>query len=226
MNTHEISICIVNWNRSRLDIGNGKILELLPNCIKSLAEAYRDYDSELIIADFCSTDWPLNQWLASVWTKPYSIIDCQLPFSLGMGRNNALTHVKGKIIYLIDADMIVPTDYAKITIEQIEKGFALFPLYRRQGAIDGNKNYSGAGWGNAVITTDILQQVRNCKHDKIYPESTLWGGEDTAMVNAIRGHKIAPLWREEIAGFIHQYHPKSGSYWYSQINKGNHEKSK
>src|SRR5258706_9357036 len=103
-----ISICVTIKNRSRLNAG-GRELLLFPNCVKSIVESTRGIkDVELVVADWESTDWPLNEWLErAAGDIPVRLIEVKGAFSRGRGRNTAAAAARGDALLFLDADSIL-----------------------------------------------------------------------------------------------------------------------
>src|SRR5690606_11235741 len=60
-----LSICTTIKNRSRLRV-DGHELRLFPNCVASIIESIpKDLHCELVVTDWESDDWPLEEWLES-----------------------------------------------------------------------------------------------------------------------------------------------------------------
>ena len=58
----KLSICIPVKNRSNVYTPND-FLKILPNTIKSISEYPNPEELEIVICDFNSTDWPLEDWI-------------------------------------------------------------------------------------------------------------------------------------------------------------------
>jgi glycosyltransferase involved in cell wall biosynthesis len=218
----KITIGIVNYNRSRMlspcqERSISNYLFLLPNCIASLTASVDKQisakDIDLIIVDFNSTDWPPQEWMSLFWPYNYKIIKAALPFSIGKGRNIIVNDFSGDILILLDADMLVPADFMAGVVEALVSGFVIMPLYLRYSNPEQTKTSEGVGYGNLVINSDVVAFLRQKFAGKPYPETERWGGEDVAVARAIQCSGKWPVKRELLAGFYHQWHPKTGDFY-------------
>lgn len=125
-----LSICITVKNRSRFLLPNGDTLYLFPNCLKSLAIVAREVENvEVVICDFDSTDWPLDQWVGEVLKQiPYRIIKSKNKFHSGLGRNIAADHAKGEFLLFLDAEMIVPLNVVMNGLKYLYQQKVYFPI--------------------------------------------------------------------------------------------------
>ena len=58
-----LSICVALKNRS-LVMADGRELRLFPNCVRSIVQSLDGtLPTELVVADWDSDDWPLDEWL-------------------------------------------------------------------------------------------------------------------------------------------------------------------
>jgi glycosyltransferase involved in cell wall biosynthesis len=222
----KITIGIVNYNRSKVlspfpERSGSNYLFLLSKCIISLKKSVDAIEGitatqksiDLLIVDFNSTDYPVNQWIVMYWPYDYRIIKLNEPFSIGRGRNILINQFSRDILILLDADMIVPVNFIQTVIEQAAKGFAIMPLYQRYINPEHTKTSDGIGYGNLIIRSDVVSFLRQKFTGKPYPESQTWGGEDVFVANAIKKSGKWPIKREFIAGFMHQWHPKTGDFY-------------
>ena len=58
----KLSICIVVKDRSKVPTKDG-YLYLLPKCIESISNYHSPEQIEVVICDFHSKDWPLEEWV-------------------------------------------------------------------------------------------------------------------------------------------------------------------
>lgn len=126
----QLSIIITNNRRSKVDVGDGKIATLLPNCIESLAKVVRPADdAELIISNYDDSDWPLAAWLENAAGDiPYTIVKGSGTFHNGAGRNLAADHATGKYLLFLDADMIVPRTIIANGLKAVHAGKLYYPI--------------------------------------------------------------------------------------------------
>jgi glycosyltransferase involved in cell wall biosynthesis len=170
-------------------------------------------DIDLMIIDFNSTDHPVDKWIDDYWPFDYMITKVNKPFSPGLGRNILINQFSRDILILLDADMIVPTNFIQIVALQATKGYAVMPLYQRYVNPEHTKTSDGIGYGNLVIRSDVVSFLRQKFTGKPYPELHRWGGEDVFVANAIKNSGKWSIKRELIPGFMHQWHPKTGDFY-------------
>jgi glycosyltransferase involved in cell wall biosynthesis len=139
------------------------------------------------------------------------------PFSAGAWRTMAANASKGEILVMLDADMLVPPDFLVRMAAIVRAGRAAFPLYMREDH-PGGRQSPGNGWGNAAFSREVWTAVAAAYNGHPYPETTRWGHEDVAF--AKRVHRLVPFWRELVPGFVHLWHPKTGSQWYGAPGVG------
>src|SRR4051794_22976017 len=103
-----LSICVTVKNRSRVRVADHE-LRLFPDCIESIARATsRQTPVELVVADWESDDWPLNEWLPqAIADTPTRLISMTGTFSRGRGLNAAARASDGALLFFLDADMLV-----------------------------------------------------------------------------------------------------------------------
>lgn len=211
-----LSVCVSLKNRSLVS-GKGRPRKIFPGCVASLASAaeelqavFREEGStrsgdstkvELVVADFQSDDLPLADWIddcsGSLLLK---VITVDGPFSRGRGLNVAIEHATSDSVFLLDADMLVPTALLHEGIMQCAEQAAYFPIFRYLDEDGEPAHLEIHSYGNAFAPKRLLDAVGGV------PEFTSWGGEDDLLHAAIK--KIANVWREEAKGFLHQWHPE------------------
>lgn len=196
-----ISICVTIKNRSRVKVGEHELL-LFPNCVKSIVKAARNFnDIELVVTDWESDDWPLNEWLQD-YAGPVRVrvISLQGTFSRGRGLNVAAQHALGDQFLFTDADSLLCSSLLESGQRNLCDGKAFFPVLY---SFDGPEHRSGwwrhTGYGNCIVTRSMFEQAGG------WPEYESWGKEDDDFFSKISA--IAPVVREEVQGFFHQWHP-------------------
>jgi glycosyltransferase involved in cell wall biosynthesis len=198
-----LSICITVKNRSLVRVDNNE-LRLFPNCVRSIVSAMRDdIPMELIVADWGSDDWPLDQWLhAAASPIPIRVVTMSGVFSRGRGLNMAAQTARGNIIFFLDADMLVSRKFLCRGDEVARQGKVHFPIVF---AFNDPRHQSGSwneyGYGNCALRKQVFEQIGG------WPEYQSWGGEDDDFY--ARASECAPVVRERVAGFYHQWHPTS-----------------
>lgn len=123
-----ISICITVKNRSRVRVGDRELL-LFPNCVRSIVDATADDDDvELVVADWQSDDWPLDQWLREATPLAVRVVQLEGGFSRGRGLNEAARKARGDILFFTDADCLLCPLVIEKGREHVGTGRAFFPV--------------------------------------------------------------------------------------------------
>src|SRR5215510_8347818 len=101
-----LSICTTIKNRSRVTV-EGRELLLFPRCVESIrASVGRELPCELVVADWGSDDWPLDEWLPGAASPiPVRIIQLDGTFSRGRGLNAAARAARGDLYFFADSDV-------------------------------------------------------------------------------------------------------------------------
>ncbi len=215
-----VSYCITNFNRSL--VGKRSYLPLLVQDLKQDAPE----NCELVLTDWHSVDKPVREWLPKFWEKGLQIIDMEDKFSLTQGRFVACERANGKYIFVLDADMRVPRGFTKKIISILEHDAEIcFPLYYTQNE-DGSiwptedevkqfvlDNYNAnCGQGNHMFKKTMWPFLR-AGYWKVL-DRTKWGLEDNVLYwRAQELFLHERIWRGWITGFIHQWHPRAGSFY-------------
>jgi len=204
-----ISFCITCKNRSKIKYKN-RILELFPKCLASILECCNDLEEkvEVIISDWNSTDYPLNDWVYDVFKgsnidiKVVQVID-ETVFNLAHGRNVAFNESKGDKIFFMDADMILCKEVILDSIKNINEGYAVFPIcYFEKGAKQNRKNMFGdTSYGNMFISRKKFKSIGYWKGTSLY------GSEDISYYQ-VCFDRYEPIARKRYANFKHQWHPR------------------
>jgi len=201
--TPVLSVCISLKNRSRLRHGEQEF-ELFPNCVQSLRDAAETAGPlELIVADFRSDDWPLEDWLERNSTDMFrvSCINVEGPFSRGRGLNIAARHATSDHLFLCDADILVSSPVIERGRESLNQGKTFFPVCRYTHEDGRLADWQDYGYGLAFVTRDMLTAAGGV------PEFESWGGEDDLLHDRLRHHVSEVRQRED--GLIHQWHPEA-----------------
>ncbi|MBI9064265.1 MAG: glycosyltransferase family 2 protein [Marinilabiliaceae bacterium] len=198
-----LSICISHKNRSSVKTKDGKVLPIFQNCIDSIVKAVKnlDIEIEIVIADYNSTDYPLNEWIYDkIENIPHKIISLgEEKFSKGRSLNIAAENATGEYLFFLDADMIIDFRVLIKGMWYLIKGKVFFPIcfsYRDHTHVSGW--WRTTGTGNAFILKDAWEQTK-------VPEYFSWGKEDIEFMEKIATKKT--LVREKCQGLFHQWHP-------------------
>jgi glycosyltransferase involved in cell wall biosynthesis len=200
----DLSICVTVKDRSRVPTEYG-VLSLLPDMITSLREALDPADApELIISDWASTDWPVEEWLDeySGWL-PVNLIRMQhTGFSRGLGLNVAAQNARGALLCFLDADMLVPKSFFLQARETVARGYAFFPVCQYfLDHMHTQSFWAVEGYGSCVLSRIVWEASTG------WPVHWRWGSADTIFVQRVQAH--VSIDRPQLPGFIHQWHPPS-----------------
>ncbi|HEX4055488.1 MAG TPA: glycosyltransferase [Tepidisphaeraceae bacterium] len=197
-----LSVCVSIKNRSRI-AADGRVLELFPNCVRSLSAAAATVGKvELVVADFHSDDWPLAGWLSSAaGNLAHRIIPIDGPFSKGRGLNVAAGAARGSRVLFLDADMLIDRACLERAIEVVDQGRVWLPIFRYLGHDGESAEWEDFSVGNVAFSRCLWNLA------KPVPEFQSWGGEDNIFADKLQEHQ--PPTRERIDGLFHQWHPES-----------------
>jgi glycosyltransferase involved in cell wall biosynthesis len=196
-----LSICVPLKNRSRV-MADGHELRLFPNCVRSIATSLDEtISAELVVADWNSDDWPLDEWLQrEAGELPVRVIPMEGDFSRGRGRNAAAAAAQGDILLFLDADCLLCAAVVRLGINHLRQDKAFFPVVY---CFDGPDHRSGwwehFGFGNCMVTREIYRKAGG------WPIYQIWGLEDDHFFDRVRA--VADVVREAAPGFYHQWHP-------------------
>ena len=151
-----LSVCVSLKNRSRISTAFGERC-LFPKSLETLARAAESFaptaSVEIIVADFESTDWPLEEWLprhtGNLLTK---IVRVSTPFSRGLGLNVAARHASSDRLFLCDAEILIGSEALRRAVDVIDSGQAWLPIFL---CLDpqGNEDYwLDEGYGLVGVT--------------------------------------------------------------------------
>ena len=183
---------------------SGKILHLFPDCIDSILNSIEgNKDIEIIISDWNSTDWPLDEWIHNkLQGMNYKIIPISGEFHRGTGRNIAANNAAGEILFFLDADMILTKDILWKAIEN-GKDKIYIPHCFYFVKEDHSIGFWCSGKGNMVIPSHILKKTGGWPSP---PKYNLHYDEDQQFYRNIEALKL-PIIRIKEQGFFHPYHP-------------------
>lgn len=199
-----ISVCMTVCNRSKVPHGSEHLF-LFPKCIDSLVAAVSGLDNvEIVITDWNSTDWKLNDWIHDkLRGLKYTIVIERGQFNRGAGRNIAADHAKGDLLFFLDADMLLDKSVIEKGLQSMKEEWAYFP----QCFYFLDRNHSQGFWctgkGNCFVKREWYEEAGKWPCPPGYLRST---DEDWMFFNKISEQDI-PVHSEKHPGLFHQYHP-------------------
>jgi hypothetical protein len=203
--TPELSICVTVKNRSRVR-ADGRELTLFPNCVRSIVHAVPpELSCELVVADWESDDWPLAEWLEETARPlPVRLVTPRGPFSRGGGRNVAAQAARAPTLLFLDADVLLCREVVTRGLRIVGEGKAYFPIfYYFLDPEHARGWWWDFGFGQCMVTSAVYQRSGG------WPEYFTWGKEDDDFFDRIAS--VAPVVRERVDGFHHQWHPVDAS---------------
>ena len=197
-----LSICITVKNRSRVESENGTLL-LFPNCIDSIVRSIPpDISTEIVITDWESDDWPIKKWITErVTDLPVHLITLEgKGFSRGKGLNIAADQAEGKVLFFMDADMIVSPDVIRAAYDNANNDQVYIPQCKYY--INGGRDFTWDwGVGNMCMSSERFYKAGK------WPEYSRWGFEDHDFLDKLKiDGKI--IYKRD-GEFVHQWHPQS-----------------
>jgi hypothetical protein len=197
----DLSICVTVKNRSRV-IAEGHELKLFPNCIRSVvASIPANLDCELVVADWQSDDWPLDQWIGeAVGCLPLKLLTLTGDFSRGQGRNAAAEAAGSDWLFFLDADCVISERVLQRGTEVLANEKAFFPVvYAYNDPEHESGHWCHGGYGNCMVSRNVFARVGH------FPEYPFWGREDVHFFEKVAA--IQDVIRGEMGEFDHQWHP-------------------
>lgn len=203
-----ISVCVAIKNRSRVSAGDD-FLELFPQCVRTLAKAAEQFaeqgDIELVVVDFHSDDWPLEDWLKKeAGPLKTRLITLEGRFSRGKGLNVAVQVATSDRIFICDADMLIQPEGIQRAISVVDSGKAWFPTYQCLDREGGPQFWQDFSHGMSAFHRNLFEQAGQV------PEFESWGGEDDLFHDSIA--LLVPIVRERSPFLVHQWHPESSRH--------------
>ena len=200
-----LSICITVKDRSKVTWAKmDETLTLLPDSIHSIGKHFSKRDKvEIVITDWASTDWPLEDWMPKICKNPYKIINIDKEgFSKGYGVNLAAKYAMGDTLFLMDADMIL-NNRAVVGkgMDVVNHGGVYFPIPKYIVNKDGGFRYT-CGVGNCFIDREMFFDLGGI------PEYWRYGFEDSDFYKMVEQKGIKVVSGPTTA-LIHPYHPQS-----------------
>ncbi|MGO9440884.1 MAG: tetratricopeptide repeat protein, partial [Terriglobales bacterium] len=196
-----LSVCVALKDRSRRTGPDGRVMEPFPQCVKSLAKALPLGEKvELVVADFSSRDWPLEQWLDSQAAgMSVKILPIEGEFLRGRARNEAAKAASADTLFFCDADMLVPPGLLSTGLDMARRGMAFFPVCQLTTPDGALGAICATGYGNTFISRARFEKAGG------WPEFKSWGGEDNLFWD--RCYHDGEVSRIVVPGFLHQWHP-------------------
>ena len=180
------------------------------NTIKAIVDNSKPEDDiEIVITDWKSTDWPLNDWvhdyIGHIPTKIISINEDG--FNRGIGLNIAAENSSGNILFFNDADIMVDRPTLDMALNLNDK--ALFPRVRMTTSYDKLIYRRDRRWlrgfGVAIVFREWWERAG--KYKSFWYNIDNWGGEDNQFFDDIKSLNIQ-IERPEMDNLIHQWHPR------------------
>jgi len=197
-----LSICTTIKNRSIVRTGIRE-LRLFPNCVESIVRAQGAVpEIELVVADWESIDWPLEQWAHDAASPvPVQIVKMSGTFSRGRGLNAAAAASGGELLFFLDADTLISESVVRNGISVLQEGKTYFPvLYSFHEPEHASGYWRDSGFGHCMIRKDLFELTGG------WPEYKSWGLEDDHFFARVKA--LCPVVREPVDGFYHQWHPQ------------------
>jgi len=199
----KLSICTTLKNRSRLPTEHG-VLTLFPDFVASLRAVLRpEDDAELVVSDWGSTDWPLEEWLDEAsGDLAVRVVNVQGQgrFSRGAGLNGAALEAHGDVLLFLDVDMRIPQVLLDRGYLALQQEAVYFPVCQYYLDPTHTKwNWAEAGFGCVMLKAPTLAAVGG------WPVFWKWGSADTVLYRDI-SERFSTV-REKVEGFIHVWHP-------------------
>jgi glycosyltransferase involved in cell wall biosynthesis len=178
------------------------VLRLFPNCVESIVRARKaTTDLELVVADWESDDWPLEEWLTEVaYPVPVRVLTLSGTFSRGRGLNAAKSAAGGEYLFFIDSDALILESVVRRGIQIVQQRKAYFPiLYSYTDPKHQNGYWRDAGFGHCMLSIEMFDDVGG------WPEYNSWGREDVELSQRVA--ERFTIVRERTEGLFHQWHP-------------------
>ena len=196
-----LSICVTVKNRSRVMV-DGRELRLFPNCVQSIVSSLpRELFCELVVADWQSDDWPLNDWLRdAVSPMPHTVVTLTGQFSRRRGRNAAADAARADWLFFLDADCLVGKRVLQLGGDALRAEKSFFPiLYSYADADHQSGWWRSEGFGNCMLTREVFERAGR------FPDYAYWGEEDVHFFDHVS--TLSPVVRQQVEGLYHQWHP-------------------
>lgn len=193
-----ISFCVTSKDRYSLFV----------KCIQSLCASIPEgLQSELIVADWGSTDRTITRWLPKLTAGTSIDLTCCIinrkrTFSRGYGLNLAARYARYPVLFFIDTDMLFYANIIHDAVKYTDRDIAYFPICWSYTKPD----HSAGRWrvnGKGITAVTRKTYIKAGKWD----EFEQWGSEDKLFYNRVQ--KITKIERTNKKGLYHQWHPPS-----------------
>lgn len=204
--TTSLSICITLLNRSKLPLGAGHVLELFPNCVDALRRSILpDEPVEVVISDWESTDWPLQDWLVQrMGHVQHRVVSPSGAFHRSIGRNVAAHYAQGEVLFFLDADVLISRDVLLRGLQAVQEGSVYYPKCFYFLDPQHSKGFWCAGArGLIFMSRKHFKQIGDWPAPPHYRSHV---DEDQAYFKKVRESGIIDK-HENVPGLFHQYHP-------------------
>lgn len=195
-----LSVCVTCKERSRVETPQGKLL-LFPNFAQSLTYATKlfPFPVELVVSDFGSTDYPLEEWLPQTF-HPANIVKGEGKFNRGKGLNLAAKNAQYPNLCFLDTDMLVGPAFLALGMLHLKMKQAFFPICWSYSDPEHKEGWwRKTGKGINFVTREMYNRVGGWK------EKQSWGREDDYFMDRIAlSQRIA---RYNCPELFHQWHP-------------------
>jgi glycosyltransferase involved in cell wall biosynthesis len=200
-----LSVCVSLKNRSRIAWKSDELI-LFPNCVKCLAKVASVVGPiELVVADFSSDDWPLEEWLAAAaGVMSVRVVSMDGDFSKGRGLNAAVNEAQSENILLFDVDIVIDESAFVAGLHFLAKGRAFFPIIKNLDEAGNDDFWNHPGTGISFVKKAVFETAGGV------PEFRSWGGEDDLFYQSVKSS--SPIERMKLEGIVHQWHPESCRY--------------
>ncbi len=201
-----LSICLTVHNRSRFHLPNGQYAPLFPNCLHSIEEAVRHRDDvEIVISDYHSTDWPLEEWVPQVLKSiPHQIVNVSERFHSGRGRNIAADHARGEFLFFLDAEMLITPAIVDRGLEHLRANRAYYPIcFYFLNPEHSLGFWCEGGKGNCFLKRSWYTMAGKWPCPPSYKQSY---NVDQVFFRKMKATGV-PIVNERASSYFHQYHP-------------------
>jgi len=201
-----LSICFSVLNRSAVPRPNKPPLNLFPRCLESVAKVVPllETEIEIVIVDWDSSDWPLQQWVPSVLGHlPHRIVPARGDFHRGTGRNVAAQHARAEWLFFLDADMIVERVAFENGFRYLGQNQAYFAKFFYFLDDQHRQGFWCNGRGNCFVTRSMLERAGGWPCPPAYARAR---HGDQRFYDNVRAAGIPTVVADE-AGMLHQFHP-------------------